>query len=173
MAPGQSPSADSATDRDRAGVGMDGVTERVMPRHGRDNEEYRRIELITGTARRRRWSAEEKAAVIAESFRDDVNVSALARRVGVSRGLLHTWRRDALRASAKPEPPFVPVHVEDANSGSDAPPTASATRVDTSGVDAGPSGTIEIETDDLRIRFQGSVDMGALQAVLSRVGRRR
>jgi len=29
---------------------------------------YRRIELITGEARRRPWSAEEKARILAESF---------------------------------------------------------------------------------------------------------
>jgi len=152
---------------------MDSVTERAIPGHGRDHGEYRRVELITGTSRRRRWSAEEKAAVIAESFREGVNVSALARRVGVNCGLLHTWRREALRVSANPEPAFVPVHVEDARLESDAPLTASAPKFDASATDGTPSGTIEIESGDLRIRVQGSVDMSALQAVLSRVGRRR
>jgi hypothetical protein len=32
------------------------------------NARHRRIELITGAARRRRWSAAEKSAMIAESF---------------------------------------------------------------------------------------------------------
>jgi hypothetical protein len=34
-------------------------------------------------------------------------------------------------------------------------------------------GTIEIESGDVRIRVQGSVDIDALQAVLARVGGRR
>ena len=29
---------------------------------------YRRMELITGTVRRRAWSAEERARIVAESF---------------------------------------------------------------------------------------------------------
>ena len=29
---------------------------------------YRRVELITGQRRRRRWTAEEKARIVAESF---------------------------------------------------------------------------------------------------------
>ena len=32
------------------------------------SEEYQRIELITGTARRRRWSTEQKLRIIEESF---------------------------------------------------------------------------------------------------------
>jgi len=163
----------SAPDKDRAGMEMDSVSGRAMLRHGGDNGEYRRIELITGTSRRRRWSDEEKAALIAESFLEGVNVSALARRVGVNCGLLHTWRREARRTSVNPEPAFVPVLVEAANSGSEVPLTASAPKIDVSATDAAPSGTIEIESGDLRIRVQGSVDMSALQAVLSRVGRRR
>ena len=32
------------------------------------SEEYQRIELITGTARRRHWSTEQKLRIIEESF---------------------------------------------------------------------------------------------------------
>jgi transposase-like protein len=31
---------------------------------------YRRVELITGQRRRRRWTAEEKARIVAESFEE-------------------------------------------------------------------------------------------------------
>ena len=40
----------------------------------------RRIEIITGPERRRRWSAAEKQAIVAESFEQGAVVSAVARR---------------------------------------------------------------------------------------------
>jgi transposase len=43
---------------------------------------YRRIEVITGHRRRRRWTAEEKARIVAESFEEGANISEVARRHG-------------------------------------------------------------------------------------------
>jgi transposase len=154
---------------------MDVVTERALRLDGYDDGDDRRIEVITGAPRRRRWSADEKAAVVAESFRPGVNVSALSRRTGVNRGLLQTWRRAAVRAASDREAPaFVPIHVESARSDGG---TSSVTDPPTQGRATATAetcpGMIEIESDDLRVRVQGSVDMRALQAVLSRVGRRR
>jgi hypothetical protein len=68
-----------------------------MHQHRHDAGQYRRIELITGASRRRRWTPAEKAALVAESLQPGVNVSDLARRAGVNRGLLQTWRRAAMR----------------------------------------------------------------------------
>jgi len=53
-----------------------------------EDDSYRRIEVITGRRRRRRWTAEEKGRIIAESFETDTNISEVARRHGVARGLL-------------------------------------------------------------------------------------
>ena len=58
---------------------------------------YRRIELITGEQRRRRWTAEEKARIVAESFEEGANISEVARRNGVVRGLLTVWRHKFAR----------------------------------------------------------------------------
>ena len=55
----------------------------------------RRIELITGTGRRRQWSDDEKARIIVESLRPGVNVSEAARRNGLSPQQLFGWRREA------------------------------------------------------------------------------
>jgi len=44
----------------------------------------RRIELITGTGRRRRWSDDDKARIVIESLRAGANVSEVARRHGLS-----------------------------------------------------------------------------------------
>ena len=40
---------------------------------------FRRVEVLTGTERRRRWSDEEKAAIVAESLAEGAVVSEVAR----------------------------------------------------------------------------------------------
>ena len=55
----------------------------------------RRIELITGTGRRRPWSSDDKIAIIVESLVPGANVSAVARRHGLSPQQLFGWRREA------------------------------------------------------------------------------
>ena len=55
----------------------------------------RRIELITGTGRRRRWSDDDKARIVVESLRPGANVSEVARRHGLSPQQLFGWRRDS------------------------------------------------------------------------------
>ena len=54
----------------------------------------RRLELITGTGRRRRWSSDEKARILVESLRPGANISDVARRNGLSPQQLFGWRRD-------------------------------------------------------------------------------
>ena len=51
-----------------------------------------RLEVIS-TGARRRWSLEEKQRIVAESFAVARNVSATARRYGLSNGQLFAWRR--------------------------------------------------------------------------------
>src|SRR5215470_4609387 len=77
---------------------------------------YRRIEVITGQRRRRQWTVEEKARIVAESFEAGANISEVARRHGVVRGLLSTWRRKFATAAGTQAPGFVPVRI-DAGSG--------------------------------------------------------
>ena len=57
------------------------------------SEEYQRIEVITGRARRRRWSTEQKLRIIEESFEPRETMSSVARRHGVAPNLLFRWRR--------------------------------------------------------------------------------
>jgi transposase len=45
---------------------------------------YRRVELIIGEARRRPWSAEEKARILAESFQDARQSGAAGSQRGVA-----------------------------------------------------------------------------------------
>ena len=54
-----------------------------------------RFEVFTGAGRRRAWSPEEKAAIVAESLLDGETVCGVARRHGLTPQQLFTWRRQA------------------------------------------------------------------------------
>src|SRR3954451_2122618 len=48
-----------------------------------NDDGFRRLEVITGVGRRRRWTDEEKAWIVAESLGPASTVSAVARRYGL------------------------------------------------------------------------------------------
>jgi transposase len=79
-------------------------------------EAVRRIEVITGTGRRRRFSEADKAGVVEETFAPGAVVSEVARRHGLSPQQLFGWRRQARQpAAASTETAaalFVPAVVE-------------------------------------------------------------
>jgi transposase len=52
-----------------------------------------RIEIITSVQRRRRWSAEEKVAIVQETYTPGASVSMVARRHGVAPNQVFNWRR--------------------------------------------------------------------------------
>jgi hypothetical protein len=76
-----------------------------------EGNSYRRIEVITGQRRRRRWTAQEKVRIVAESFEEGANISEVARRNGVVRGLLTVWRHKLAVAAGINAPGFVPVRI--------------------------------------------------------------
>ena len=59
-----------------------------------------RYQLITGPERRRRWSAEQKRAVVAAAFAPDAIVSEVARRADVCPGQIYRWRQELDDTSA-------------------------------------------------------------------------
>jgi transposase len=59
-----------------------------------------RVEVITGVERRRRWSDDEKRAIVAESFAPGAVVAEVARRVDVSPGQIYRWRQEVRAAVA-------------------------------------------------------------------------
>lgn len=80
----------------------------------RDEEPIRRLEIFTGSGRRREWPPEEKARIVAESYKAGETVCAVERRYGLSPQQLFTWRRAARRPmgeAAIPESMFVPAVV--------------------------------------------------------------
>lgn len=52
-----------------------------------------RVEIVTGRERRRRYSVEQKLALVEETMQPGMTVSAVARIHGVSPSLLFNWRR--------------------------------------------------------------------------------
>jgi transposase-like protein len=52
---------------------------------------FRRVEVITGIGRRRRWTDEEKAWIVAESLDPATTTSAVARRYGLHPSQLFVW----------------------------------------------------------------------------------
>ena len=62
-----------------------------MDSHKRSTQ-LERLEVVE-TGRRRRWSDDEKLRIVIESFQAPRAISSTARRHGISRSLLMTWRR--------------------------------------------------------------------------------
>ena len=67
-----------------------------------EGRNYQRVEVITGSRRRRSWTSAEKARIVAESAEPNANISDVARRNGVARGLLTVWRRQTRKALKTP-----------------------------------------------------------------------
>ncbi len=57
------------------------------------SEAFSKVEVITGVARRRRFSPEFKLAVVEETLRPGVSISYVARQHGLSPSLVFRWRR--------------------------------------------------------------------------------
>jgi transposase len=69
--------------------------------HKSKDEPVRRLEVFTGTGRRRSWTAAQKARIVAESYESGDDVSSVARRHGLTPQQLFGWRRDAQRCVAE------------------------------------------------------------------------
>ena len=112
---------------------------------------------------RRRWTAEERRRIVAES--ETAPVSGVARRHGIAVSLVFRWRRQAglpgKRAGVKKaDAVFVPVML--------AAPPAPEAPLETPRVQAPDSGLIEIElAGGRRVRLSGPVDVQALKRVIA------
>ena len=118
-------------------------------------------EILTQPERRRRWTSEQKLALVAESLRPGASPTQVARRYGISTGLLYTWRHLARSGELATVPMaptmagFVPVELV-----SEAPPEGN-----------GAAGIMVIELPgERRIRVDRHVDADALRRVLQALG---
>ena len=115
-----------------------------------DGHSFRRVEVLTGTPRRRRWSDEEKAAIVAESQAPEAQASEIALRYGLHRNQLYEWRREfgsvanGMAEAGAPGADFVPVVVD-------------------GGLGAA---AIEIEIGGAIVRVRAGVELGLLGKVL-------
>ncbi len=104
---------------------MDSVTDDAK------GEVYRRVEVLTGPGRRRKWSDDDKARIVAETALPGAVVSEVARRWQVSSQQVFDWRRQARKAlsarGAVAEAGFVPIVPETPASMAD--PAASSARL--------------------------------------------
>jgi len=128
------------------------------------SERARRIEVSTGAGRRRNWPADEKAAIVAESYAPGRTVCGVAHRHGLTPAQLFTWRRLARRARApvqKPPVLFVPAVVE-ASPGLPPPPASQPRRARR----RGPALGIEVEMDGIVVRIGSGSSPEAIAAVI-------
>ena len=116
-------------------------------------DSFRRLEVITGVGRRRRWTDEDKARIVAESLDPATTSSAVARRYGLHASQLFVWRqqlqRSALSAETVSGPGFVPVLLAEDNA---AP--------------GEPAGRMEVALGPVVVRVGADVDGPALRRVL-------
>ena len=116
-------------------------------------EPVQRLEVFTGTGRRRAWTAEQKAQIVAGSE----TVSGVARRYGLTPQQLFSWRRQARGRAEDNGPAFAPVIFEErrAAKGASAAPAA--------------PGVIEIVIGAATVRVAPGIDAASLQTVLRAV----
>ena len=116
----------------------------------------RRVEVFTGAGHRRRWSAQAKAQVVAESYSGAETVCEVARRHGLAPTQVFTWRRLAKAAT----PRFVPVLVEDLGAPITAaePPRTRRRRA--------LAGQIELEIEGVRVRVSRGAESETVAAVI-------
>jgi transposase len=125
-----------------------------------------RLEVFTGAGRRRTWSDEDKARIVAEILASGESVSAVARRHGLSPQQLFGWRRELQASqtalSLAEELSFVPAVM-------DVTPSSRSVRRQSKmrrrQVEPG-SGLIEVEIDGVTVRVGRGADAKTVTAVL-------
>jgi transposase len=143
---------------------------------------YPTAELLGRVERRRRFSIEQKLAILTEATRPGANLSAVARRHGLLPAQVYKWRRLAeLGVIGVPGvselPSFVAVEIT-----RDVPPLpAPVAENNPAAINDGPprsrrrkkAGLIEIELEGgCRVRVDRNVDTAALERVLDVLARR-
>ncbi len=83
---------------------------------------YRRVEVLTGPGRRRKWSDEAKAQIVAEAVAPGAVVADGARRWEVCPQQIFGWRRERRASSALSFVPLVAEQPVEAQEACPAPP---------------------------------------------------
>jgi transposase len=122
-----------------------------------------RFEVFTGAGRRRTWSAEEKARIVAASYVVGETVCSVARRHALTPQQLFTWRREARRRQETVETAapalFVPAVVDSS------PQAAPKSRRRARRAPASPA-AIELEIDGVTVRVGRGAEARTVAAVI-------
>ena len=125
-----------------------------------------RLEVFTGAGRRRTWSDEDKARIVAEIVASGESVSAVARRHGLSPQQLFGWRRELqvsqTALSHAEELQFVPAVLDVAPS---SPLVRRQRKMPRRPVEPS-AGMIEVEIDGVTVRVGRGADAKTVTAVL-------
>jgi transposase len=126
----------------------------------------RRLEVISGTGRRRRFSDDDKTRMIEETLAPGAVVSEVARRHGLTPQQLFTWRRQARQpvgaAAVSEASAFVPAVIE-------APPPERPARWRArkqARAIVRAAGAIEVEIDGVRVRVGRGAEARTVMAVI-------
>ena len=134
--------------------------------HNVITEPARRLEVFTGAGRRRSFSDEDKARIVAEIVTSGDSVSGVARRHGLSPQQLFGWRRQMRESqvgfSEADGLQFVPAVVDVASSAS---PVRRQRKAPQCKAEPG-AGTIEVEIDGVTVRVGRGADVKTVRAVL-------
>jgi transposase len=122
-------------------------------------DSFRRLEVITGVARRRFWPEDVKAAIVLEALQDGACVSEIARRHGIAAGLLFKWRRAARVGALTPAAAgFARIVSEPSSCSRPLPQAPHATPM------------IEAEADGVQLRIPVNAGREAILAALEGLG---
>lgn len=128
---------------------------------------YQRVEILTGSERRRNYTPAEKERIVEEAFRPGVIVKDVARRLGIHESLLYRWRR--LMRAAPPTgglPTFVPVMVTPEPDMVEPSALPSVTSPPTTPTAVAGAVLEVMLPDGARVRLEGAVDPALAAAVL-------
>lgn len=153
------------------------------------------VDIITGEARRRTWTQEEKQSILTAAFAPGAVTAHVAKRLNVSTGQLYTWRKElgryappagrngfarvvAISETAVAVPPLVSLPKADAALA--AAPSISPLPVPVEQTASPPSisaaayelPAIEVEVGGNKVRIPGSMPPALATAVLRALVRR-
>lgn len=98
-----------------------------------------KVDLLTGERRHRRWSADEKEAIVEAALAPGSRPSVIAKRADISTGQLYSWRKELHKAGLKSFAPVLTL------------PERSPSKPET------PAPAIEIEIHGHRVRIPSSM----------------
>lgn len=127
-----------------------------------------RMEIITGTGRRRSWPMAIREQIVSETLAAETTVTEVARRHDIDRSLVYRWRREfGVVGRVRETGMFLPIEVSNESAATGTPSDATAEMA------VADLGLIEIDLGGGRcVRVGAGFDADALSRVLDVLDRR-